>query len=62
LGLKDVLETKIIRNITKLPITSKIEANLWVEMQKVLKGTVSQDFLLPVFFMNQLPPSPRVSP
>ncbi len=26
-----------------------------------VKGTVSQDFLLPVFFMNQFPPSPRVS-
>jgi hypothetical protein len=26
-----------------------------------LKGTVSRDFLLPVFFMNQFPPSPRVS-
>ncbi len=25
-----------------------------------LKGTVSQDFLLPVFFTNQFPPSPRV--
>jgi hypothetical protein len=25
------------------------------------KGTVSQDFLLLVFFINQLPPSPRVS-
>jgi hypothetical protein len=26
-----------------------------------LKGTVSRDFLLPVFFMNQFPTSPRVS-
>ncbi len=26
-----------------------------------LKGTVSRDFLLPVFFMNQFPPSPRLS-
>ena len=26
-----------------------------------LKGTVSRDFLLPVFFMNQFLPSPRVS-
>jgi hypothetical protein len=26
-----------------------------------LKGTVSRDFLLLVFFMNQFPPSPRVS-
>jgi hypothetical protein len=25
------------------------------------KGTVSRDFLLLVFFMNQFPPSPRVS-
>ena len=28
--------------------------------QMVLKGTVSRDFLLLVFFMNQFPPSPRV--
>ncbi len=27
----------------------------------VLKGTVARDFLLLVFFMNQFPPSPRVS-
>jgi hypothetical protein len=27
----------------------------------ILKGTVSRDFLLPVFFMHQFPPSPRVS-
>ncbi len=27
----------------------------------LLKGTVSRDFLLLVFFMNQFPPSPRVS-
>ncbi len=26
-----------------------------------LKGTVSRDFLLLVFFINQFPPSPRVS-
>ncbi len=26
-----------------------------------IKGTVSPDFLLLVFFMNQFPPSPRVS-
>ncbi len=26
-----------------------------------VKGTVSRDFLLLVFFMNQFPPSPRVS-
>jgi hypothetical protein len=26
----------------------------------MLKGTVSRDFLLLVFFMNQFPPSPRV--
>jgi hypothetical protein len=26
-----------------------------------VKGTVSRDFLLPVFLMNQFPPSPRLS-
>ena len=29
-------------------------------LSDILKGTVSQDFLLLVFLMNQLPPSPRV--
>ncbi len=29
--------------------------------KRLLKGTVSQDFFLLVFFMNQFPPSPRVS-
>ncbi len=28
---------------------------------QLLKGTVLRDFLLLVFFMNQFPPSPRVS-
>jgi hypothetical protein len=28
--------------------------------KKLLKGTVSRDFLLLVFLMNQFPPSPRV--
>ncbi len=28
---------------------------------KTFKGTVSRDFLLLVFFMNQFPPTPRVS-
>ncbi len=27
-------------------------------MQTLIKGTVSQDFMLQVFFMNHLPPSP----
>ncbi len=27
----------------------------------IIKGTVSRDFLLSVFFINQFPPSPRVS-
>jgi hypothetical protein len=29
-------------------------------LSEILKGTVSRDFLLLVFLMNQLPPSPRV--
>jgi hypothetical protein len=29
-------------------------------MHNLIKGTVSRDFLLLVFFMNQFPPSPRV--
>jgi hypothetical protein len=31
------------------------------EKVEAFKGTVSRDFLLLVFFMNQFPPSPRVS-
>ncbi len=30
-------------------------------LAQTIQGTVSQDFLLLVFFMNQFPPSPRVS-
>ncbi len=30
------------------------------EIRLIIKGTVSRDFLLLVFFMNQFPPSPRV--
>ncbi len=30
-------------------------------VKSLFKGTVSRDFLLLVFFMNQFPPSPRVS-
>ncbi len=32
-----------------------------LELIPSVKGTVSRDFLLLVFFMNQFPPSPRVS-
>jgi hypothetical protein len=32
----------------------------WYLQLSNVKGTVSQDFLLLVFLMNQLPPSPRV--
>ena len=32
-----------------------------IRLQTPFKGTVSRDFLLQVFFMNQFPPSPRVS-
>jgi hypothetical protein len=30
------------------------------EIVKNIKGTVSQDFLLQIFFLNHLPPSPGV--
>jgi hypothetical protein len=32
-----------------------------VDFLRHFKGTVSRDFLLLVFFINQFPPSPRVS-
>jgi hypothetical protein len=38
-----------------VPMSEKIK----VLPAYVLKGTVSQDFLLQLFFMNHLPPSPR---
>ncbi len=34
--------------------------SLYITVNWVFKGTVSRDFLLLVFFMNQFPPSPRV--
>jgi hypothetical protein len=34
----------------------------WSGAQKILKETVSRDFLLLVFFMNQFPPQPQSIP
>jgi biotin carboxylase len=34
------------------------EVEFWSFYANVFKGTVSRDFLLLVFFMNQFPPSP----
>ncbi len=34
---------------------------LWKRCDQAVKGTVSRDFSLLVFFVNQFPPSPRVS-
>jgi hypothetical protein len=39
----------------------RIEQSQWIWIQKDLKGQCQRDFLLLVFFMNQFPPSPRVS-
>jgi hypothetical protein len=33
----------------------------YTTIEEQFEGTVSRDFLLLVFFMNQFPPSPRVS-
>jgi hypothetical protein len=41
----------------KLLLTSQLK----ILRNHILKGTVSRDFLLLVFFMHQFPPSPRVS-
>jgi hypothetical protein len=49
---------------TKSPGVNSRTSNVLCEMQTMktasFKGTVSRDFLLLVFFMNQFPPSPRV--
>jgi hypothetical protein len=42
--------------VRSVPVVNSIFNSLLV--LKVLKGTVSRDFLLLVFFMNQFPPSP----
>ncbi len=36
-----------------------LHASAREKFQRMVKGTVSRDFLLLVFFMNQFPPSPR---
>jgi hypothetical protein len=41
--------------------TEKKTENLFDESVLELKGAVSRDFSLLVFFINQFPPSPRVS-
>jgi hypothetical protein len=42
------------------PISLNLIYNFWNSVTRIFKGTVSRDFLLLVFFMNQFPPSPRV--
>jgi hypothetical protein len=42
-------------------LDKNIQHLVWRTFFIKFKGTVSRDFLLPVFFMNQFPPSPRVS-
>jgi hypothetical protein len=46
-----------------LQTTASFQMTLFypVHVEEPFKGTVSQDFLLLVFVMNQFPPSPRVS-
>ncbi len=53
----------ILRSGCRFLARSHLEAADWggAHVEAQLKGTVSRDFLLPVFFMNQFPPSPRVS-
>jgi hypothetical protein len=46
--------------LIKNGINTRKLCRLPFENAKRLKGTVSRDFLLLVFFMNQFPPSPRV--
>jgi len=45
----------VVKNVLKKRfVTNRVPWCCW------LKGTVSRDFLLLVFFMNQFPPSPWV--
>ncbi len=54
-NLKTVLRIRDVFYPSRIPdLGSRIQ-------KQQLKGTVSRDFLLQVFFMNQFPPSPRVS-
>jgi hypothetical protein len=39
----------------------RIQEATGIEKSETFKGTVSRDFSLLVFFINQFPPSPRVS-
>ncbi len=50
----------ILPIVEKKNIASKTFTFLQADHKKMyyLKGTVSRDFLLQVFFMNHLPPSP----
>jgi hypothetical protein len=62
----EILEHSSFTNlIGSLRISTLVvnEAHIQYSRQHVLtiKGTVSRVFLLLVFFMNQFPPSPRVS-
>jgi hypothetical protein len=62
--LKDGHECKVYTR-ENLPIRAKEQFDAAVRaifrISSVLKGTVSRDFLLLIFFMNQFTPSPRVS-
>jgi hypothetical protein len=49
-----------LRNIDLSGLLVREQQRLQMFHRLGLKGTVSRDFLLLVFFMNQFPPSPRV--
>ncbi len=58
----------IPESMVKITEVSPLRRVSWLKLglkrptpDHLLKGTVSRDFLLLVFFMNQFPPSPRVS-
>ncbi len=52
---------KFFYTVTKISsLRKKSIAYIQDEVFSGYKGTVSRDFLLLVFFMNQFPPSPRV--
>ncbi len=56
--LRDYMEAEC-KNLVGL--VNRMKDRLVRAKNPLVKGTVSRDFLLLVFFMNQFPPSPRVS-
>ncbi len=65
---KEIMKIFLIEDFFHLPPVStpvvhlelRISLRIFEKIRNGLKGTVSRDFRLLVFFMNQFPPSPLV--